>query len=35
MYKRMDQSFGASKFGCNNEVAGIQRPKIARFHCTK
>ena len=27
MYKRMDQSFGAWKFGCNNEVADIQRPR--------
>ena len=22
-------------FGCNNEVAGIQRPRIARFHCSR
>ena len=31
----MDQSFGARMFGCNNEVAGIQSPRIARFHCTR
>ena len=30
---RMDQSFGAWTFGCNNKVADIQRPRIARFHC--
>ena len=33
MYKRMDESFGAGMFGCNNEVDGVQRPRIARFHC--